>query len=253
MTTNAGRFVWHDLMTTNVKAAQAFYSELFGWVTREVNMGSMGSYIMISVNGRDIGGMVPLDSQKGAPSHWIGYLTVENVDEATQETTAAGGNVVIPGTNIPSIGRFAVIADPQGAYVSPFAPENPPPPESDSPPTFGTFCWDELWTTDTDASSDFYGNLAGWDIEELPMPGNAYFIFKRGDQQAAGMTEVPQPRTTPFWLAYVAVNDVDEAAARAQKLGATQTLPPTDVPNIGRFAVLNDPTGAAVALFQSAR
>src|SRR5688572_5066270 len=71
----AGRFVWHDLMTTDAATSLAFYTQLFGWTTKQIDMGPMGMYTMWSSGGRDIGGMVPLDASHGRPSHWMSYAT----------------------------------------------------------------------------------------------------------------------------------------------------------------------------------
>ena len=123
-----------------------------------------------------------------------------------------------------------------------------------TPPTGpGTFCWMELMTTDTARSKDFYTKLLGWTTQEMDMgPMGTYTMFQVNGQPFCGMMKIapemgPVP---PHWLSYIAVEDVDAKATQARELGATILAPPADIPNVGRFAVLADPTGAAVALFK---
>lgn len=117
----------------------------------------------------------------------------------------------------------------------------------------GTFCWMELMTTDTSKAKDFYTKLLGWNTEEMDMGEcGTYTIFKIRDQGLGGMMKIstemgPIP---PHWLAYVAVDDVDASTTQARELGAEVLSPPMDIPAVGRFSVVKDPTGAAIALFQ---
>jgi predicted enzyme related to lactoylglutathione lyase len=124
-----------------------------------------------------------------------------------------------------------------------------------APPKTGTFCWNELMTRNTDACGGFYTKLFGWTTEEVPMPTGTYTIFKSGDTMAGGMMKMDGPQfegVPSHWLSYIAVDDVDASAKKAGDLGATIACPPTDIPNIGRFAVLLDPEGNSIALFKGA-
>lgn len=122
-----------------------------------------------------------------------------------------------------------------------------------APPAHGTFCWNELLTRDVDAASSFYTTLFGWSVEEMDMgPAGTYHIMKAGDTQVGGIMKLPAPEAPPCWLSYIAVDDVDAHTEKAKGLGATVCCEPTDIPNIGRFAVITDPTGATVALFTGA-
>jgi predicted enzyme related to lactoylglutathione lyase len=246
----SGRFVWHDLMTTDVKASLAFYTELFAWKTREVEMGKMGKYTMISAGDRDIGGIVHLDPKHGAPAHWIAYCTVPDVDAAAKRATELGGKVAVPATDIPGVGRFAVLEDPQGGHLSPFK-SNDEAAEDEGPPPVGIFCWDELVTSDPAAALKFYEPIFGWKHDDKDMgPMGTYHVLKRGERMSGGIMKNPMPEAKTAWLAYVAVASVDESAKRAESLKAKTVVPPSDIPGIGRFAVIQDPVGAVVALFQ---
>jgi len=123
-------------------------------------------------------------------------------------------------------------------------------------PTVGTFCWNELMTTDTPAARAFYTSLLGWITEEMDMgEAGMYTIFKQGDQQVAGMMGMSGPQfegVPPHWMGYIHVADVDAKTAQAEQLGGTICVPPTDIPNIGRFSVVTDPTEAVISLFQPA-
>src|SRR5688572_23017252 len=87
-----GRFVWHELMTKDVKTARNFYTELLGWKTKEVEMGELGKYTMLSAGDIDIGGLVPLDSDRG-PSRWLGYIGVPNVDAIVDRAQSRGSKL----------------------------------------------------------------------------------------------------------------------------------------------------------------
>jgi predicted enzyme related to lactoylglutathione lyase len=124
-------------------------------------------------------------------------------------------------------------------------------------PASGAFCWNELATTDLDAAQNFYKALLGWEIKgskaaacegsEQPMVYNEIVV---GGQSVGGMYKMgPEFQGAPsHWMAYVAVEDVDERARLVWELGGKVCVPPTDIPNVGRFCVVNDPTGATISL-----
>lgn len=114
--------------------------------------------------------------------------------------------------------------------------------------TPGHFTWRELMTTDVAKAKGFYGELFGWSFEEVPMDGFAYTLVKNGAKEVAGMMPLMSDEHPPHWMSYVSVVDVDGAAAAAQKAGGTVAVGPMDVPNIGRFAVIGDPSGAYVSI-----
>jgi len=249
-----GRFVWHDLMTTDVERAKGFYAELFAWRFADKDMGEMGSYTTIHVGERGIGGVVALD---GVPSHWISYVTVDDIDTAMGRVTAAGGRVCVPPTGIPDAGRFAVVEDPGGAVVSPFVFAGDAAPEDTSSPQAGTVCWNELLTTGPEVARPFYQGVFGWGHGAMDMgKAGSYHLFKRDGKDVAGMLALPAGAVSrPRWLPYFLTADVDATYARAVDVGAItdRHVAPQDVPGVGRFATLGDPTGAAFGLFQGGR
>lgn len=260
-----GRFVWHDLRTPAPDAAKAFYGALFGWDIRDIPM-PHGTYRMISdrppeEGGQGLGGIEDLAQEEGAPAHWIGYVTVADVDAATQAATEAGGQVHVPPTDIPEVGRFSVVADPSGGVVAPFRSASGDLPEPEGPPPPGHFCWDELVSTDAAACEGFYPNLFPWRVESMTMPSGpgmpefTYHLFRRGEGEGAtdraGMLQMPPEAEAPsHWIPYVAVEDVDATCEQATALGATIHKQPDDIPQMGRFAVLGDPQGATFAVWK---
>lgn len=254
--TDQGRIVWHDLMSTDLQASEKFFTELFGWEVKELDMGSpQGAYHMLANHGKDIGGIVPLDTGKGVPSHWISYVAVEDVDTACNLAENNGGEVPVPATDIPNIGRFAVIKDPTGGCISPFRTATQYTPETDAPPETGSFCWEELLTDDVDTAKNFYGKIFGWSDHAMDMgEAGTYTIFKGGAKDRAGtMSMPPEADAPPHWLSYVYVEDVDACATKITELGGKVFVEPRDIPGIGRFCVGADPTGAMFAVYKSTR
>ncbi len=122
---------------------------------------------------------------------------------------------------------------------------------SDEKPTHGTFCWNELMTRDPEAAEKFYSELVGWQAADSGMPGMKYSMLKAGDQTAGGMMAMPDevPAEVPsHWMAYITVDDVDAAIAKVADLGGTVLHGPMDIPTVGRFCTIQDPTGAVVSL-----
>ena len=250
-----GRVVWHDLMTTDAETSEKFFTELFGWQVKEMDMGPpAGVYRMLHAGGTGIGGIVPME-KPGLSSHWISYVSVEDVDAAVARATSMGGVAAVPAMDIPNVGRFAVVGDPGGAYISPFKSAQPYPEETDAPPAPGTFCWEELLTHDLEMSVRFYGELFGWTTKTMPIGDGEYTLFCRGSKDTGGCMKMPPEAgdAPAHWISYVAVEDVDASAAKVTELGGKIFVEPQDIPGIGRFSVAADPTGAMFAVYKSLR
>ena len=120
-------------------------------------------------------------------------------------------------------------------------------------PPHAIFCWNELMTRDKKGAEKFYTELLGWKADQIDMPALKYTIFKAGEKQAAGMMDMPAdvPAEVPaHWMAYIAVDDIDTLAEKVQKLGGKLMRGPEDVPDVGRFCIIQDPTGAVVSLIK---
>jgi predicted enzyme related to lactoylglutathione lyase len=150
--------------------------------------------------------------------------------------------------DIPEVGRFALIQDPQDGVVSAFAPK----PQGDGELGEGVFVWDELHTSDPAAAKSFYGEVLGWTARDEDMGGFTYTIFQnRAGTDVAGCSQLREGEPGTNWLVYIGTDDVDATTARAQELGATVLAGPMDIPNdIGRFSVLQDPAGAVFGLYK---
>lgn len=240
-----GHFVWRELMTADVDAAKAFYGELFGWSFEDADMGDVDmTYTLIRHGGTEIGGMMV--TQGEPPPCWASYVSVPNVDEAAAAATSAGGSVAVAPTDVPGVGRFAVLGDAAGAYFSVcrWTGGDPEP----STPTEGTFCWETLSTPDVDGAFAFYAKVCGWGA--TPGPGGAK-VFAMGETAVAD----PQPlhgEAPPHWMTYVIVpGGVAAGRDRAAKHGAQVLVPEIDVPEVGKFAIIADPEGAVIGLFEA--
>ena len=187
----------------------------------------------------------------GAPPHWMPYVAVPDVDATVRQAQGLGARVYVSPQDIPE-GRFAVLADPQGATFSVFkpAPAGSPPPDSDDVKV-GGFSWHELVTTDWKRAWDFYRALFGWEhSSSMEMgPGNTYWMFKRGGgtTMLGGMYN-KSAEAPPHWLCYVLVPNADRAAETAARAGGKIVMGPMEVPGGDRIAGGLDPQGAAFAV-----
>lgn len=118
----------------------------------------------------------------------------------------------------------------------------------------GRFAWYELVTTDAQAAKVFYSSVMGWGALDASVPGAAYTLFTAGGALVGGLMELPadarEMGANPSWLGYVGVDDVDAAADRVTRLGGTVLVPPTDIPDVSRFAIFTDPQAARLAVLR---
>jgi uncharacterized protein len=245
-----GRFLWFDLMTTDQPAAQAFYTSLAGWGT-EVWNGMGMPYHMWTSNGATLGGMMPLPPEQaaqGVPPHWLGYIGTPDVDATAALAPSIGGTVLMPPTEIPTVGKFAILQDPFGATFAAFTPAAEPP-GHEGMANVGEFSWFELATKDLDQALAFYGQLFGWTLDsDMDMgPLGTYRVFSRDGQMYGGMYVIQEAMPMPpSWAYYIRVDDIDAAAARVSAGGGTIVQPPTDIPG-GKVLMATDPQGGFFA------
>ena len=252
-----GRFCWHDLKTNDPAGSQAFYGAMFGWRVQPLDMGDP-PYSMLMAGERGIGGIIPLGAGDGVPTHWIPYIAVDDIAAACARAGELGGRVRVPPTDI-GPGVFAVVVDPQGGVFSPWQAKEPVP-EGAPKGTPHVFSWDECLSTDAARGAEFYGAIFGWRVEAAEMAvGGAttvYRVFWQGDDHHSGIMDLPPPALEQggrtHWLPYVTVADVDAAAKQAAGLGAAVLCPCTDIPDTGRFCVIQDPQGGTLAMFTHA-
>jgi len=124
---------------------------------------------------------------------------------------------------------------------------------SNQKPQAGDFCWNELMTSDSKKAAEFYGALFGWKAQEQNVGNATYTMFKNGDKDIAGMMQIPQDEQQylpSHWMAYVCVEDVEAMTKKAQTFGARIIVPITQAGDYGLLAVIEDPTGAHISMWQ---
>ena len=251
--TPRGRFVWYELMTSDPVAAQAFYAQVVGWKA-EAWEGGPTPYTMWMNDETALGGVMSLPDEarkQGAPPHWLAYVGTLDVDGTVSRATALGGTLLHGPVDVPKVGRFAVLADPQGAVFAAFRSTGQAP-GHDGPWQVGEVSWHELATADPAKAFDFYRDLFGWvATEAMDMaPVGTYQMFGRTKDRAMGgifkkPAEMPGP---PAWLLYVSIDSVDTQSELVKKLGGQVLNGPMDVPGGDRIVQCLDPQGAAFAL-----
>jgi len=246
-----GRFVWHELLTNDTAGAAAFYPKVLPWRTAP---SSMPGYTIWMAGQTQIGGLMALPSEAGStPPHWLVYVGTPNVDSTCSQAQGLGARVVKPPADIPNVGRFAVLSDPQGATFAVFTPGGGPPPGG--APAQGTFSWHELATTDVAEAVRFYGQLFGW----TKGPGHdmgsmgIYQLFQHGGTQVGGICNVQGPSTAPSWLSYVHIADCGRAVAAGKAAGGRLLHGPMEVPGGSWIAMMMDPQGGAFAVQEAPR
>lgn len=245
-----GKFVWYEHMSGNVAAARAFYGALFGWKSDGVPMGAQ-TYHMIHNGSDGIGGFRA--AMPGMKSHWVSYLSVPDVDAVARSATFSGGKVLMPPTDFPPVGRGAGLADPLGAEFSIWKAAHDDRADAASV-AIGDWYWNELWTPDLARALGFYKGVFGFTQDSMDMgPGGTYYILKKDNVPRAGLATSANVKAKSMWLPYVRVENCDAAAAKARGLGARLLSAPMDIPDVGRFAILCDPTEAAFAIIKGMR
>ena len=255
VTTHApGTFCWPELATSDVTGAKKFYTTLFGWQFNDSEMGPGMTYTIYTLNGRDVAAMMTLQPEMlkhGVQPNWGSYVTVESADKAAENAKSLGGTVLNPPMDVMDHGRMAVIQDPQGAVFSVWQAKNSIGVGVLHEP--GSLTWTQLNARDPAVAKQYYPALFGWKVQDHEMPaamgGGMHTRFMKADGPAGGMMQMPKDAPAPsHWLPYIAVADVNASAAKAATLGGKSYVPPTDIPGMGRFAVLADPQGATFAI-----
>ena len=246
-----GKFIWHELLTTDTAAAASFYAKVLPWRTQPSNM---AGYTIFMAGGAQGGGLMALpDDGGGTPAHWLMYVGTPDVDATVAQAQGLGAKVWKAASDIPNVGRFAVLADPQGATFAVFTPSGGPPPPG--PPPQGGFSWHELATTDVAAALRFYGELFGWSkgvSHDMGAMG-VYQLFEHGGMAVGGMCNTQGPATPPSWLSYVHVADSNRAVAAVKTAGGRLLHGPIEVPGGSWIALFLDPQGGAFAVHELPR
>jgi predicted enzyme related to lactoylglutathione lyase len=253
MESKAGSFAWIELATTDPAGAKNFYTNLFGWKAEDMPMGPDMTYTMFRNNGKDVGGAYKLMKEQidaHVPPHWMLYIQADSADASAAKAISLGAQQIMPPSDIPNVGRFAVITDPTGAHVSIFQPGS-----HKGMATFqedNALCWADLNTPDAEKASKFYSDWLGWTYE-IGKDGYRHILNGKTKEDMIGGIP-PQmhapPGTPAHWMAYFAVKDARATGAKATQLGANTLMPAELMPDVGTIAVLADPQGAVFAIYQ---
>jgi predicted enzyme related to lactoylglutathione lyase len=253
----AGDFIWYELMTPDPDGAKAFYDAVVGWTIDPTSSFPNGYRMIGRSDGKSAGGILPLSSEMaehGARPTWLGYINVDDVDQATASIEQAGGRTHIAPTDIPNVGRIAMVADPQGApfYVmKPTPPADDPDARSDvfSPDSEQRVGWNELQTSDVDAARRFYAAQFGWESGEFMDMGEMgqYRFFDHHGLRLGAVFNASNGQPSHFRY-YIRVPSISAATKTAQENGGTIHMGPHQVPTGDWIVIGSDPQGAEFAL-----
>jgi uncharacterized protein len=238
---------WVDVQTSDQAGAKRFYTALFGWDYDEQPIDENAVYAMATIRGKHVAAIAPLPPQQGIPPHWNTYVAAADVDATVGRVNGAGGTVVMPPMDVMDAGRMAVIQDPTGAMICVWQAKNNIGAQVVN--EAGAFTWSELSTSDVGKAAAFYGKVFGWAPQ--PFEEMEYTVFQNGDRAIGGAMKSPAPGMPSYWLVYFDVDDTDATAKTARDNGATIMVEPTDIPEVGRFAVITDPQGATFGVIKS--
>jgi uncharacterized protein len=244
-----GTISWADLATSDQDAAKAFYGGLFGWEYDDQPVGDGVTYSMARLGGRSAAAINPQreeEAQQGIPPHWNLYVTVDDVDAAARAVGEHGGQVFAEPFDVFDNGRMTVIADPTGAVLSLWQAGTSIGAEVVNQP--GALTWADVATPDPAKAQAFYSALLGWRFDTMSEEP-PYWVIRNGERSQGGMTK-PPAEVPPNWFPYFAVADVEATEQAAREAGGQPFMGPMDVPNGGRFVLIQDPQGAPFAIFQ---
>ena len=238
---------WADCATTDLDAAERFYTRVFGWKPERMAGSDNSVYSLQTLDGELVAGIYPLNKQMldmGVPPHWGTYIEVDDVDAVLARVKANGGIVVDGPIDEPGVGRMGIIQDNVGAFVRLWhsAPEHAAAPSNAA----GHMNWNELATKEPEKAARFYEAVLGVEVEAVDSGGSTYRLIHAGGRPVAGiLTMTPEMGEMPAsWNVYFASDNVDATVAKAVDAGGTVLQPAFDIPPGSRMVVLADPLGA---------
>jgi predicted enzyme related to lactoylglutathione lyase len=246
-----GRFVWYELITTDVAAAKAFYTKVIGWEALDAPS-PVGAYTFFTVAGTVVGGLIELTEDartKNIQPSWLGYVGVDDVDAAADRIKRLGGAVHVTPTDIADTSRFSVFSDPQTARLALLKWLTPRQERPLNPNAPGRVGWHELLAADRDTALAFYAELFGWQKADSDADAaGTYQLFSAAGDVIGGMLTKPQTIPVPFWLYYFNVSDIDAAAQRVKTEGGQILTGPVEIPGGSWCVLCIDPQGGKFAL-----
>jgi predicted enzyme related to lactoylglutathione lyase len=245
----SGKFVWYELMTSDANAAEKFYSDVVGWNMKDAGLPSQ-RYTLAHAGDLGVAGLMPIPQEAaGARPGWIGYIAVDDVDAYARRVKDKGGAIHREPADIPGVGRFAIVADPQGIMFALFKGASAMRPPI-KPGTPGHGGWHELHALDGVKAYGFYSDMFGWTKDQaMDMgPVGVYQLFAIDGVAVGGMMTKMPSTPSPFWLYYFNVPEIRAGEARVKAAGGQIINGPTEVPGGSWIVQCLDPQGAMFAL-----
>jgi predicted enzyme related to lactoylglutathione lyase len=240
---------WVDLSTSDPAAAREFYGGLFGWEAVDAGpVEETGGYAMFTLRGKLVAGLGPL-MDPNQPQVWSTYISTDDADAAVRRARDAGAQVIVEPMDVMDAGRMAFVAHPAGGFVGLWQPGQHKGAQLVNEP--GALTWNQLHTRDREGTAAFYGAVFGWTLGDF----GGTPVWNLGESTVGGVMDMPPgspDELPPFWMTIFSVADADESAAKAASLGGQVVSPPSDLPGIGRFALLTDPQGVYFAIIAAA-
>lgn len=241
-------FVWYECHTPDVAVAEAFYGAVLGWNARDAGMPDR-RYTLVAIGETPVGGLLekPASSfSNGDKPGWMGYIGVDSVDRYIKRVESLSGVVHRAAEDIPQVGRFAVVADPQGAIFTLFEPWPVDQPQRLPVGTPGTAAWHDLTTSDGNAAFAFYADLFDWSRSgTVDMgPNGMYQIFAAGSERLGGIMNRVASSPISGWFFTFHVTEIHAAADRVKQQGGQVIHGPSIVPGDRQIAHCRDPLGA---------
>lgn len=245
-----GRPLWYELLTTDMKAAEAFYTKVVGWTVMPFRQDPMAYDMWARAGDVPVGGVMSIPPGMDFPPHWEMYVGVPKLEDAVAKIERLGGRALSEVIDVPDIGRMRTMKDPQGAVFAIYEPASPDQ-MPEAPPEIGDASWHELYTTDADAAMKFYVDLFGWKpTTSMDMgPMGKYHMFGRTNE-LGGMMNKPKEMADvpPNWGIYFRVPDINAAVERIKANGGQILNGPMEVPGGDMIVNAMDPQGAAFSL-----
>ena len=242
---------WVDVTSTDMDRAKAFYGDLFGWEAETAQEPEAGGYTMFTLRGKNVAAANPPPPGSPQASYWTTYLASDDVDDTAAKIRDAGGTVFMDPFDVFDAGRMTVAQDPTGAAFGVWQANRHIGAQLANEP--GTLNWNECQTRDADAAARFYEAVFGVEVDQRPMGEQAaYGVIKVDGRGVAGIFTLDErlAEVPPNWSPVFTVANTDETVAKATELGGEALMPGMDIPEVGRLAVLRDPTGAVFQVLQ---
>jgi uncharacterized protein len=240
---------WVDAALPDVEAGKRFYGELFGWTFGE----GEGSYVDAFGDGKLVAALVPKRDGR-MPTVWGVYFATSDAAALCREIRDAGGQVITAPVQVGAVGTMALATDTGGAVFGLWQAGDRAGFEKQGEP--GSFCWTEVYTRDKERADAFYERVFGFQGTDLPDDSIDFRMWspagtEPGEDTAIGgrsvITDAFPAEMPGHFLIYFCVDDCDETAAAATRLGGRIQALPFDIP-YGRIAVLADNQGASFAV-----